>query len=454
MQFGGQRTDMNLKAIGKPDNYLVRLTNDVLPQPDAILTHGITPQKTLAEGISETEFLHFFTDKIATQGTIFAGYNNIRFDDEFIRFSLWRNFFDAYEWHWQLDCSRWDLIDVVRMTRALRPDGIEWPFAPDGKPSVRLELMAAINKLGQGNHHDALSDVKVSIAVARLIKLKQPKLFDYLLNLRDKTKVEVLVNGGDPLIYTSGRYPSEHLKTTVAAVVGSTTDRPGALMYDLRINPDDFINLKPDELAKRWQARGEDVPYFPVKTLSYNRCPAVAPLNVLDAQSAKKLGLDLKKIEQNRKQLAKTTTFAKRLNEALEIIYPPGPPKLVVSEDEVDGLLYEGFAKAADKTKMSMVRAADEATITNLEPNFNDKRLKTLFPLYKARNFPGSLTPEEVAIWEKFRSRRLLGGGEDSRAAKFFKRLEELASRPHIDKQQKFILEELSIYGQSILPAG
>ena len=453
MQFGGQRTDLSLKPIGKPDNFIIKLDDDVLPQPDAILTHNITPQKTRADGISEREFLHFFTDKIVQPGTIFVGFNNIRFDDEFIRFSLWRNFFDAYEWQWKLNCSRWDLLDVARMTRALRPDGIQWPFAPDGKPTVRLEMMATINKLSHSSVHDAASDVRVSIALARLIRLKQPKLFEYLLNLRNKTKVEVLVNGSEPVVYTSGHYPNEYEKTTMAMMVGPRADQPGALMYDLRIDPKPFLKLEPAQLAKLWSDHSKEAKYFPVKILSYNRCPAIAPLNVLDKKDAKRLGLDLKKVDKHLAKLKAADGFADRLNKALEIIHPPKQPKLVVNEDEVDGLLYDGFVSQPDKTRMSVVRAADAETISDLTVDFDDERLTALLPLYKARNFPKNLTSVEAANWEKFKARKLLAGGEGSAAAKYFQRISELASKPMTSRQQKHVLKELEIYGESILPA-
>jgi len=452
MQFGGQRTDMDLKPIGQPDNILIKLTDDILPEPDAVLIHSITPQKTKAEGINEAEFARFLTDKVAAPDTIIVGFNNIRFDDEFIRFLLWRNFTDAYEWQWKNNCSRWDLLDAVRMTRALRPEGIKWPFAPDGRASNRLELVSFINKLDHGSAHDALSDVKASIAIARLIKNKQPKLFDYLLNLRDKTKVEALVNKGDPLIYTSGRYSSEFEKTTVAVMVTPRADRPGALMYDLRINPDEFIKLSPSELAKRWLARGDDTPYFPVKILSYNKSPAIAPLSVLDNASAARLQIDREVINQNLKKLRTAKTLGKNLQAALEIVYPKRQPELVIDEQQVDEQLYDGFVSQTDRVKMGVVRAAEAEQIADLEMDFSDDRLKLLLPLYKARNFPQSLSAQEQAWWEKFKTKRLLSGGEDSHAAKYFKRLEELAKQPRLSKEQKYLLEELKLYGQSILP--
>lgn len=446
MQFGGQRTDMNLKPIGQPDNWLIKLTSDILPQPDAVMTHGISPHKANAEGLSESEFLKKFMNGIAKPGTIFVGFNNIRFDDEFMRFSLWRNFFDAYEWQWKGANSRWDLMDMARMMRALRPDGIEWPFAADGKPTVRLEALAAINKLTHDSAHDALSDVKASIALAQLIKLKQPKLFDYLFGLRDKTKTEMLVNSGTPIIYTSGRYPSEYLHTTVTTMVGKTADLPGALVFDLRIDPKPYLDMKPAELASLWSKRGPDAPYFPVKVLRYNRAPAVASLSALDATSAKRLKINLKSIEKNYPRVMANNGFAERLNHASKIMHPPSQPSMVAEIETVDTKLYDGFVNGPDKIKMSVVRAASSSTIADLSLDFDDIRLESLFQLYKARNFPESLTSQEAKQWHQFQMQKLKDQSQG-----FFSRIDELKNCPGIKQEQTAPLNDLADYGRSLL---
>jgi exodeoxyribonuclease-1 len=455
MQFAGQRTDMDLNPINEPDNILIKITPDILPDPDAILVTGITPQQTLNDGITEAEFSEYLMSKVCTPDTIMVGYNNIRFDDEFLRYTLWRNFYDAYEWHWKNGSSRWDLLDVVRMTRALRPEGIEWPFAPDGKPTNRLEYLTNVNKLDHESAHDALSDVNATIALAKLIKTKQPKLFDYLLSLRDKKKAAALVTKGEPVVYSSGRYPSEYEKTTIAVMVGKHPDKDAALMYDLRINPDDFVNLNPQKLAELWNTWSKDAPYFPVKTLAYNKCPAVAPLNVLAKESAKRIKIDMDTIKANLAKLHKTKDFSEKLVEALSISKPKSQTGLMVNEQEVDGMLYEKFVNGGDKTKMRVARAAKPEEL-NKSIDFNDERLKLLQPLYKARNYPKSLSGEEQEHWEEFRRHRLLDGGEKSRAAKFFQRLTELGAQNSEDSsksaQNHFLLEELNLYGQAILP--
>jgi len=451
MQFAGQRTDMDLKPVGEADNILVKITPDVLPQPDAVLVHGITPQQTISEGITEAELVKYLTSQVFTKDTIAVGYNNVRFDNDFIRFLFWRNFNDAYEWCWKDGCSTWDLLDVVRMTRALRPEGIKWPFAPDGKPSNKLEFITSINGLDHEDAHDALSDVQASLDLARLLKAKQPKLFEYLLKHRDKKLVAPLVTSSRPVVYTSGRYPSEFNKTTAAVMVAAKGDKSGALMYDLRLDPDEFKDLSPSELAARWKARGEDVPYFPVKSMSFNKCPAIAPIEVLEAGNGyEKLQLHKEIIQQHLDKLRMSKDFGGKLLQALDIMWPKRQSGLVADPLEVDGQLYEGFLGNDDKSKTSVVRATNPEGLSDLNLNFKDGRLKLLLPLYKARNFPKYLSDQELADWESFRRRKLI---DNKTTDKFFARLQDITKTPGITPEQTYILEELNLYAQSVIPA-
>lgn len=453
MQFAGQRTDMQLKPIGEPDNIMIKLTNDVLPEPDAVLITGITPQATLADGITEAEFLRYFTKEIVRPDTIFVGYNNVRFDDEFIRFLHYRNFYDPYEWCWKDGCGRWDLLDVIRMTRALRPDGIEWPFAPDGKPSNRLELLTAVNKLEHSHAHDALSDVNATIAVARLIRNKQPKLFEYLLNMRGKNEVKKLVETHPLFLYSSGKYANAYQKTTVATVLGEHPGKQGVLVYDLRRHPEEFVHMSPAELVKAWSTWPEDdTKRFPVKTLQFNRCPAVAPTTVLDETSRERLQLDMKVVNRHAEILKKYPDFYKNLLATLSLMDKQRQTGLVGAVEPVDVRLYDGFFDHKDKTAMSVVRAADRDEVASLDIEFEDQRLTELLPLYKARNFIETLTQEEREQWEAHRKAALLGGGTASKAHKFFARLSELAARPKLTNDERFLLQELQLYGESILP--
>lgn len=453
MQFAGQRTDMELQPIGEPFNILIRLSPDVLPEPEAVLLTGITPQQVNRDGTTEAAFLKIFEKEIVTPDTIFVGFNSVRFDDEFMRFLRYRNFYEAYDWEWKDGRSRWDLLDLTRLTRALRPEGIRWPFAPDGKATNRLELLTQVNGLDHAHAHDALNDVFASIALAQLIRQHQPKLFDYVLGMRDKKKVKELVKGDAPFVYCSGKYPDEYAKTAVVMKIADHPDGQGALVYDLHFDPDEYTNLTPTELVQIWRWQKDPVAKrLPVKTLKPNRCPAVAPLSVMDTASRERIKLDQKTWEANAAKLKAATGFPKKLLEAVALMEKQRQSELLTSEQDVDTQLYDGFFDDHDTRLFGAVRATEPAALDKFAADWHDSRLRTLLPLYKARNYPEVLTSQEREQWEAFCAQKLFSGGDSSRLAKYFQRLDECAKLPQYQAKQ-FLIEELKLYGESIMPA-
>lgn len=179
MQFAGQRTDLELRPIGEPYNILVTLNDDTLPAPDALFVTGITPQQTQADGMTEAEFAKLWSTKCLPKIPLWLGLIIFVLTTSLFGRFFWRTFNDPYEWAWRDGRSRWDMLDVVRMTRALRPEGIEWPVV-DGKEVNKLELITKVNGIDHFKAHDALSDVEALIATTKLIKDKQPQLYAHL----------------------------------------------------------------------------------------------------------------------------------------------------------------------------------------------------------------------------------------------------------------------------------
>jgi exodeoxyribonuclease-1 len=454
MQFAGQRTNSDLEPIGEPVNILIKLTPDVVPDPEAVLLTGITPQSTQADGLTEAEFLKYFYDEIVTPDTCFLGYNTVRFDDEFMRFLHYRNFYDPYEWQWSDNCSRWDILDVVRMTRALRPDGIEWPMTDDGKPTNRLELLTKVNNLDHYAAHDALSDVYATIAIAKLVRDKQQKLFDFLFDYRGKKKIIELVCANKPFVYSSGKFSNDYEKTTVCVRLAEQPQNRGSYVYDLRHDPTEFMQMTPAQLVERWQyTRDEAAPKrLPVKLLQYNHCPAIAPGFPKDEATQKRLGLDEESIGMHLALLHQhQEAFAANILEAVAIMDKQRDAVMPKSL-EVDAQLYDGFIGSDDKQVSRAIRAAKPESINDFGSKLRDERLKKMLPLYKARNYPSSLTGEERTAWEDFCRDRLMSGGPQARLAKYFERLQEIAAS-NTDSDKGFLLEELQLYGQSVLPA-
>ena len=419
MQFAGQRTDLNLEPIDEPINILVKMTDDALPSPSAINVTKITPQQTLMDGISEAEFCKYVYEEIFTPDTVAVGYNTVRFDDEFMRATLWRNFNDPYEWEWKDGRSRWDILDVVRLTRALRPEGINWPFRDDGVPTNRLELITKLNGVSHEHAHDALSDVYATIAVARLIRDKQPKLFEYLFKMRDKREIQRLINleNPEPFVYASGRYSSQFNKTTVAFPIAPGRNG-NVLVYDLRFDLNKLSNSES---------------FFPVvKELCYNKCPAVAPISVLDGENGwKKIGLTSEIVQKNLKTIIAHPEFVEKVRSQYEE-HSEFPPAL-----EPEAALYDGFLNERDKGRTMMVRNADLAKLGDLHPVFDDERLPELLLHYKGRNYPESLSEVEMEKYEQYRTNRL-----KRQAPKFLAELNKVTD--------DFIKQELLLYMQSL----
>ncbi len=446
MQFAGIRTDLELNQIGEPYNVLVKLNDDTLPAPDALIVTGITPQQTQADGYTEAEFSKFLMEEIFTPGTVATGFNSIRFDDEFIRTLFWRNFYDPYAWCWRDGRSRWDLLDVVRMTRALRPEGIKWPEV-DGKAVNKLELITKENGIDHFKAHDALSDVEALIAVTKLVKDKQPKLYEHLFAHKDKKLVQRLVNleSKQPFVYVSGRYSGEFHKATVAFPL--TSGRNGnVVVYDLRHDPTPFLNLSPADLQKKfyatWEERQKDgFVALPVKELQYNRAPAVAPLGVLEQQGGwERIGLDEATVTKNRKALLSSPAFA----ENIRSLFESKPEYKKASDPEAQ--LYDGFVTDTDNLRIEKVRNSTEQQLADLHPEFVDDRLSPLLLHYKARNFPRSLAEDEVGAWEAWR-----GAHIKAALPGFVTRLNQLASQT-TDESRLFLLQEMQLWAESIVP--
>lgn len=449
MQFAGIRTDLDLNPIGEPQNVLVKLNDDTLPSPEAVMVTGISPQSTQSDGLTEAEFARYLKDDIFTPETITVGFNNVRFDDEFVRHLFWRTFHDPYDWCWDNGCSRWDMLDVVRMTRALRPSGIKWPVDAEGKPTNRLELITKENGISHTKAHDALSDVEALIDVTRLIRTHQRKLFDYLFSMRLKKAVQGLVSleQPKPFVYVSGRYDVSYDKATIAFPL-TTAPNQNVAVYDLRHDPTPFIGLTVDQLRAKlfapWEERKTEgfVP-LPVKQLQYNRCPAVAPIGVLEeADGWNRIKLSLETIETHKNVIIANPGFAEKIRAVIES--RPEYPK----SNEAEAQLYDGFIDGPDKLRMETVRNADARELADFHPDFNDPRLSDLLLRYKARNFPASLSEDEARAWELWRGERL-----KTQVPGFLGSLQKIATTSAGDDQKQFLLQELQLWAESVMPS-
>lgn len=447
-QFAAIRTDADLNVIDEPISLFVKPADDLLPSPEAVLITGITPQAALGDGLCEADAFRVIADAMSQPGTCALGYNSLRFDDEFIRCGLYRNFFDPYEREWRGGNSRWDLLDVLRAAYALRPDGLHWPRRDDGHASFRLEHLAEANGVREGDAHEALSDVRALIGLARLLRKAQPRFWDYALRLRDKRHAATLMDtvAMQPVLHVSQRFPASRMN---AAAVVPLARHPQidsrVIVFDLHADPQSLLDLDADAIADRLFVPSHDLPEgegrIPLKAVHLNRCPMLVAWSHLRDADFTRLQVDPVLVDERAARLrAQGPVVAEKIRRVFAAATPRPP-------GDVDAALYAGFLADADRRAMQAVRATPPAALGTTSFAFQDARLAELLFRYRARNWPDTLSVDEHARWNDYRRQRLLedSGLSECTLPEYFARIAQL--RGTVDAQRHLLLDQLEDWG-------
>lgn len=450
-QFAGVRTDADLNEIDAPVMHYCQPAPDYLPEPEACLLTGILPQTCLAQGLPENAFAAMIEAQLAKPGTIGVGYNSIRFDDEVTRHLFWRNLIDPYEREYKNDCGRWDLLDVVRATWALRPDGIQWPTHEDGRPSFKLEHLTRANGLVHEAAHDALSDVRATVAMARLIKTRQPRLWDFCLRLRRKDAVVQEMGVGRPFLHISGMYGVERgCLALVWPLAPHPTNKNEIVVWDLRDDPGELLALSVNDLRTRMFSKADELPEgvarLPIKTIHINKSPIViGNLKTLSAAAAVKWGID---IDQGLRHAEIAAQHAPKLAGMWPAVFERSPRDAATDVDED---LYGGFLGNDDRRALQRLSRMNGPQLAAARPAFTDARLDELFFRYRARNFPETLDDAQRAQWDEHCAHRLHeGAGGALTLEAFFDQVDELGEEA--DERGQEILGALVDYATQIAP--
>lgn len=449
LQFAGIRTDEALDVVGEPVSFYCQPAREILPHPEACLVTGITPQLADQKGLAEPAFMAAIHKELAQPGTCGAGYNSIRFDDEVTRYGLYRNFYDPYEREWQNGNSRWDIIDMLRLTHALRPEGIAWPQDAEGNTSFRLELLTQCNGIAHDAAHDALSDVHATIAMARLVRQKQPKLYDYVFQHRSKQAVLALLDWQQhkPFLHVSSRLPRETAYTALMMPLClHPTNKNAIVCFNLSADPVPLLALDAEQIRARLFTATADLPEgserIALKSVHINRCPVVATAKLLDAKAAARLGIDIPRCEQHWQQL-KAVDLSAKLSNVFSASHDFG-------QVDAEAALYDGFIPPADKPLLAKVRNAAGSELAVLQSRFQDKRYRELLFRYRARYFPQTLNAEERLAWEEQRYLMLTEpAGSGLSVDAYFARIDELLV--DASERDSAILHSLRDWGDELL---
>lgn len=451
-QFAAIRTDRDLHPIGAPVVLWCRPADDLLPSPTATLITGITPQQAERDGLPEAEFAGQVNDLLAQADTCAVGYNSLRFDDEFVRFTLYRNFLDPYAREWANGNSRWDLLEYLRLAHALRPDGIDWPTREDGHTSFRLEHLSAANGIAHANAHDALADVEATIALARRARAAQPRLWDYALGLRNKREAAKVIDLGaqTPLLHVSGRFPAARRHAAlVLPICRHPQIETRVIVYDLAHDPDAMLAMDAEAIADRLYTPSADLPEgearIALKEVHLNRCPSLVPFHFLRDDDLVRLGIDIEAALANAELLRRASDIAETVR---QVYARPGPSRA----DDADAALYDGFIADADRRHCRRVRATPPERLGQEAFASNDDRLGELLFRYRARNWPDTLSPVERERWNAWRRQRLdsdIGWSEYSFTS-YCAEIAQLRAQHRDDGRAQTLLDALADWGERI----
>lgn len=439
-QFAGQRTDMDLNPIGDPIILYCKLSADYIPDPAACIVTGITPQEVKAKGLPESEFIQRINEIFSQENTCVCGFNTLKFDDEFIRNALYRNFIDPYEREWKNGNSRWDIIDLVRACHDLRPQGINWPpKSAKGNPVFKLTEMTAANNISQIGAHDAMVDVNATIAVAKLIKSVQPKLFDYYFSLRQKKKVKELLNTMETpqaLLHTCMVFTNPCGCTSMIVPISPHSRNENTIVcFDLSKDPQALLDAPSKDIFK---TPG-------VMKIAINKVPFVAKTNTIGKEDYKRLGIDYETCIAHYSQIVENimSLKAKILDNRDDEYEVP---------DDPDFQIYTRFFNDYDKRLFVKIRETKPEDRLKLNLEFSDTRCSQMLWRHVCRSYPLLLDEKNLEKWKSFAASRLLSPpGDHINDINFVSRkIEEKMADTSLEPKTKKVLNDLREYVASL----
>lgn len=444
-QFAGVRTDIDLNIIDEPLVLYCKPPQDCLPQPMACLVTGITPQEADKKGVVESAFIARILKEFATPNTCSVGYNSLRFDDEVTRYTLYRNFYDPYEREWRNGNSRWDIIDMVRCCYALKPGGIEWPTV-QGKPSFKLESLTRANNIEHGAAHDAYSDVAATIALAKLIKEKQPDLYRHIFSIKDKKTAGALIDlkSQRPLLHISSKFASQNgCAGLIAPIAMHPVNKNAVIVAVLDKDPTVLEHLSAEEIKEKLYTPTHelknDEQRLGLKCIHLNKCPILLTPKLLTRENEVRLGLDKTACEEHWRKLRSMNIAAKIQDAFAQTAFE--------KSQDPEQQLYDGFIHNTDKSVMQDVRAASAKSLLENRFVFSDTRLNKMLPLYLARNFPQSIDGPILEEWVVHKAQRLRDGKDGFLSLDTFNmHVEALLIEHKDDPKKRSILEALQEY--------
>jgi len=445
LQFAAIRTDEDFNELER-HQFFIRLNPDVIPAPYAMMTHLIRLDQ-LKTGQCEYEAIQEIHQLVNTPETISVGYNTLGFDDEFLRFSFYRNLLPSYTHQWANGCSRLDLFPIVTLYFLHKKESLRWP-ENNGKTNLKLENLNALNHLADGQAHDAMVDVEATLALAKKLK-SYTKMWDYAVGYFNKnTDVKrfrqlpiafesVYAPHREALLVASSLGPGKNYQAPVLCL-GSHLHYKNQMLW-LRLDKEDLIKTTGNTIAQHTY----------VLRKRFGEQPILLP----------PLPRFLEQIDEERLKLAdKNKTWLKDHSNILQLIcdyyqnykYPEVP-----ACDLNANLYIQPFPTPEEEYQCRQFHQADIKTKCTLLSKFENDCLKMLAIRLIGRNFKDELSDPEKTIFQRYLE-SIFSNDEEKNPVdyknqkhlspkKVLEQIEGLMQK-ELNSEEKEILEELKDY--------
>lgn len=474
VQFAGVGLDPELNIIPGDEIVLdVLMRPDVVPSPGAFAVTGISISHLMQNGIPEFEAAgHIRNWFMRQEGTNITGYNTQRFDDEVIRNTFYRNMIDPYQHEWDKGNSRSDILRLITMVFALRPEMLRWPLK-DGRYSMKLGEMCRENGIRLDNAHDARFDVMATIELMRLVRKANPRMWDHFLSLGDKVQIQNLVNQRKPLAMVDPFFSREqgHL-SIVLPIIYDLSVKTKMYAVDLREDPTELLSLEPSEIRRRMFTKvsdlGEGEGISSIRSISTNKQPMVTELSVLRGRDdlTRRAGIDMERCLKHATMIDADKGFRERLQQAFISDFDP-------PEDVYEGIYSLGMIGRDEHNLRSRTRrmisipgfegqrheiiATDPHELSTMQSR-DRLRMFELTLRAKWANYGDEVmgynkfTPAEIGEWVKHLDRRWFSDHNlknCSNLERFTTALAEVKASVAMDATQEKALEELEAHVMS-----
>lgn len=449
IQFAAIRTDLNFKEIERHE-IIIKPNPDNIPSPYAAITHR-TPIDLWLSGEPELIAIEKIHQILNTPGTISLGYNTLGFDDEFLRFSFYRNLLPAYTHQFANQCGRADLYPIAALYFLFNNKAINWPVLENGKTSLKLENISKLNSLTTGAAHTAIVDVEATVALARVFA-KDKAMWSYALGYFNK------ITDAQRILQLSKIDDDKKLEThsygvLIDGIFGSEANFHAPVLslgtHRHYKNQSLFLRLDTQELANSNLENYQEHTWVINKKIS--EPGFILPANKkylakLSALQKKLLRKNLEFLQNNQELLPEIQNYY------LDYKYPPAP------NTDIDAALYiNGFLDSQEQALCQKFHKTALENKANIINHFQKPYLRELAIRALGRFDKDLLTPEQKNIFKNYLKQEIVLDYKNQiklTKAAALKEIEAIRERNikqdlHLDQEQKQLLTDLENYLQT-----